>query len=35
MQKFGVVKDLCKFKVVPMSEQVYQVKKGLFLVYAP
>jgi hypothetical protein len=35
MQKFSVVKDLCKFKVVPMSEQVYQVKKGLFLVYAP
>jgi hypothetical protein len=35
MQTFGVMKDLCKFKVVPMSEQVYQVKKGLFLVYAP
>ncbi len=34
MQKFKVVKDLCKFKVVPVSEQVYQVKKGLFLVYA-
>jgi hypothetical protein len=34
-QKFGAVKDLCKFKVVPMKEQVYQVKKGLFLVYAP
>jgi hypothetical protein len=35
MQRFGVVKDLCNFKVVPMREQVYQVKKGLFLVYAP
>jgi hypothetical protein len=35
MQKFEAVKNLCKFKVVPMSEQVYQVKKGLFLVYAP
>ncbi len=35
MQKFGVIKDLCRFKVVPMSEQVYQVKKGLFLVYSP
>ena len=34
MQRFGVVKDLCIFKVVPMREQVYQVKKGLFLVYA-
>ncbi len=35
IQKFGAVKNLCKFKVLPMSEQVYQVKKGLFLVYAP
>ncbi len=35
MQRFSVVKDLCNFKVVPMREQVYQVKKGLFLVYAP
>jgi hypothetical protein len=34
MQKFELVRSLCKFKVVPMREQVYQVQKGQFLVYS-
>jgi hypothetical protein len=35
MQKFELVQSLCKFKVAPMREQVYQVRKGQFLVYCP
>jgi len=34
MQRFRAVRSLCKFKGVHMSEQVYQVQNGLFLVYA-
>ncbi len=33
MQKFELVCSLCKFGVVLMKEQVYQVRKGQFLVY--
>ncbi len=35
MQRFKLVQSLCKFKVVPLKEQVYQVRKGQFLVYSP
>jgi hypothetical protein len=35
MQRFQLVWSLCKFRVVPMREQVYQVRKGQFLVYCP
>jgi hypothetical protein len=35
MQKFDLVQSLCKFRVVPMRQDVYQVRKGLFLVYCP
>jgi len=34
MQKFDLVRSLCKFRVMPMKEQVYQVWKGQFLVYS-
>ncbi len=34
MQRFKLVQSLCKFKVVPLKEQVYQVRKGQFLVYS-
>jgi hypothetical protein len=27
MQRFELVRGLCKFKVVPLKEQVYQVRK--------
>lgn len=35
MQKFGLVKNLCRFRVVPMCEQVYLFWKGIFLVFSP
>jgi hypothetical protein len=34
MLKFNVIVSPCKFRVVPMSEQVYQVQKGVFLVFS-
>ncbi len=35
MQRFELVRGLCKFKVVPLKEQVYQVRKGQYLVFSP
>jgi hypothetical protein len=35
MQKFEAAQNLCKFKVIPVEEQVYQLRKGLFVVYVP
>jgi hypothetical protein len=35
MQRFELVRGLCKFRVVPLKEQVYQVRKGQYLVYSP
>jgi hypothetical protein len=35
MQRFELVHGLCKFRVVPLKEQVYQVRKGQYLVYSP
>ncbi len=35
MQRFELVRGLCKFRVVPFKEQVYQVRKGQYLVYSP
>ncbi len=35
MQRFELVRGLCKFRVIPMKEQVYQVRKGQYLVYSP
>ncbi len=35
MQRFELVCGLCKFRVVPLKEQVYQVRKGQYLVYSP
>jgi hypothetical protein len=35
MQRFELVRSLCKFRVVPLKEQVYQVRKGQLLVYSP
>ncbi len=35
MQHFELVCGLCKFRVVPLKEQVYQVLKGQYLVYSP
>jgi hypothetical protein len=35
MQRFEIVRGLCKFRVIPMKEQVYQVSKGQYLVYSP
>jgi hypothetical protein len=35
MQRFELVRSLCKFRVVPLKEQVYQVRKGQYLVYSP
>jgi hypothetical protein len=35
MQRFKLVRGLCKFRVVPLKEQVYQVRKGQYLVYSP
>jgi hypothetical protein len=32
MQKFKAAQNLCKFKVIPVEEQVYQLHKGLFVV---
>jgi len=34
MQKFEAAQNLCKFKVIPVEEQVYQLRKGLFMVYS-
>jgi hypothetical protein len=35
MQRFELVRGLCKFRVIPLKEQVYQVRKGQYLVYSP
>jgi hypothetical protein len=35
MQKFEDAQKLCPFKVVPVEEQVYQLRKGHFIVYLP
>jgi len=35
MQRFELVRGLCKFRVTPLKEQVYQVRKGQYLVYSP
>jgi hypothetical protein len=35
MQRFELVRGLCKFRVVPLKIQVYQVRKGQYLVYSP
>jgi len=35
MQRFELVRGLCKYRVVPLKEQVYQVRKGQYLVYSP
>jgi hypothetical protein len=35
MQRFELVRGLCKFQLIPMKEQVYQVRKGQYLVYSP
>jgi hypothetical protein len=35
MQRFELVRSLCKFWVVSLKEQVYWVWKGQFLVYCP
>ncbi len=35
MQKFKEAQSLCTFKVVPVEEHMYQLKKGRFIVYLP
>ncbi len=35
MQKFKEAQKLCPFKVVPIEERVYQLRKGHFIVYLP
>ena len=35
MQKFKEAQGLCSFKVVPVQEHIYQLKKGRFIVYLP
>ncbi len=35
MQKFEDAQKLCPFKVVPVEEWVYQLRKGHFIVYLP
>ena len=35
MQKFKEAQNLCTFKVVPVEEHIYQLKKGRFIVYLP
>jgi hypothetical protein len=35
MQKFEDAQKLCPFKVVPVEERVYQLRKGHFIVYLP
>ncbi len=35
MQKFEEAQKLCPFKVVPVEERVYQLRKGHFIVYLP
>ena len=34
-QKFEDAQKLCPFKVVPVEERVYQLRKGHFIVYLP
>jgi hypothetical protein len=33
MQKFKEAQSLCMFKVVPVEEHIYQLKKGSFIIY--
>jgi len=35
MQKFKEAQSLCSFKVVPVEEHIYQLKKGRFILYLP
>jgi hypothetical protein len=35
MQKFEAAQNLCKSKVIPVEEQVNQLRKGLFVIYVP
>jgi hypothetical protein len=35
MQQFEAAQNLCPFKVVPVEEQVYQLRKGHFIAYLP
>jgi len=35
MQKFKEAQKLCNFKVVPHEEQIYQLRKGCFIMYLP
>ncbi len=35
MQQFEAAQKLCPFKVVPVEEQVYQLRKGHFITYLP
>ena len=35
MSLFSEAEKICKFKVVPAEEQVYQIHKGEFIVYSP
>ena len=35
MQQFEAAQTLCPFKVVPVEEQVYQLRKGHFIAYLP
>jgi hypothetical protein len=35
MQRFDDAQKLCPFKVVPVEERVYQLRKGHFIVYLP
>jgi len=35
MQEFNAAQTLCPFKVVPIEERVYQLRKGHFITYLP
>ncbi len=35
MQQFSAAQTLCPFKVVPVEERVYQLRKGHFIAYLP
>jgi hypothetical protein len=35
MQKFKEAQSLCSFKVVPVEDHIYQLKKGCFIIYLP
>ncbi len=35
MQQFEAAQTLCPFKVVPVEERVYQLRKGHFIAYLP